>query len=63
MMSKELHEDMLWQQIEQEVMTEREDGLLEQEIFSYSRIGLDADDDRDEILYEIMEQRFRERCV
>ena len=63
MMSKELHEDMLWQQIEQEVMTEHEDGLLEQEIFSYSRIGLDADDDRDEILYEIMEQRFRERCV
>jgi hypothetical protein len=54
---------MLWQQIEQEVMTEHEDGLLEQEIFSYSRIGLDADDDRDEILYEIMEQRFRERCV
>ena len=25
--------------------------------------GLHADDDRDEILYEIMEQRFRERCV
>jgi len=63
MMSKELHEDMLWQQIEQEVMTEHEEGLLEQEIFTYSRIGLDADDDRDEILYEIMEQRFRERCV
>jgi hypothetical protein len=62
-MSKELHEDMLWQQIEQEVMTEHEDGLLEEEIFTYSRIGLDADDDRDEILYEIMEQRFRERCV
>ena len=62
-MSKELHEDMLWQQIEQEVMTEHEDGLLEEEIFSYSRIGLDADDDRDEILYEIMEQRFRERWV
>jgi len=62
-MSKELHEDMLWQQIEQEVMTEHEEGLLEEEIFSYSRIGLDADDDRDEILYEIMEQRFRERCV
>jgi hypothetical protein len=63
MMSKEVHEDMLWQQIEQEVMTEHEEGLLEQEIFSYSRIGLHADDDRDEILYEIMEQRFRERCV
>jgi len=63
MMSKEAHEDMLWQQIEQEVMTEHEEGLLEQEIFTYSRIGLDADDDRDEILYEIMEQRFRERCV
>ena len=62
-MSKEVHEDMLWQQIEQEVMTEHEEGLLEQEIFTYSRIGLDADDDRDEILYEIMEQRFRERCV
>jgi hypothetical protein len=63
MMSKEIHEDMLWQQIEQEVMTEHEEGLLEEEIFTYSRIGLDADDDRDEILYEIMEQRFRERCV
>ena len=62
-MSKEVHEDMLWQQIEQEVMTEHEEGLLEQEIFTYSRIGLDADDDRDEILYEIMEQRFRERCA
>ena len=62
-MSKELHEDMLWQQIEQEVMTEHEEGLLEEEIFSYSRIGLDADDDRDEILNEIIEQRFRERCV
>jgi hypothetical protein len=55
--------DMLWQQIEQEVMTEHEEGLLEEEIFTYSRIGLDADDDRDEILYEIMEQRFKERCV
>ncbi len=62
-MSKEAHEDMLWQEIEQEVMTEHEEGLLEEEIFTYSRIGLDADDDRDEILYEIMEQRFRERCV
>ena len=62
-MSKEVHEDMLWQQIEQEVMTEHEEGLLEEEIFTYSRIGLDADDDRDEILNKIMEQRFRERCV
>ena len=62
-MSKELHEDMLWQQIEREVLTEDEEGLLEEEIFSYSRIGLHADDDRDEILYEIIEQRFRERCV
>ena len=62
-MSKEVHEDMLWQQIEQEVMPEHEEGFLEHEIFTYSRIGLDADDDRDEILYEIMEQRFRERCV
>ena len=25
--------------------------------------GLHADDDRDEILNEIIEQRFRERCV
>ncbi len=62
-MSKELHEDMLWQEIEREVLTENEEGLLEEEIFSYSRIGLHADDDRDEILYEIIEQRFRERCV
>ena len=28
-MSKELHEDMLWQQIEQEVTTEHEEGLEE----------------------------------
>ena len=62
-MSKEIHEDMLWQEIEREVLTENEEGLLEEEIFSYSRIGLHADDDRDEILYEITEQRFRERCV
>ena len=62
-MSKELHEDMLWQEIEREVLTENEEGLLEEEIFSYSRIGLDPDDDRGEILHEIMEQRFRERCV
>ena len=62
-MSQEVHEDMLWQQIEPEVTTEHEEGLLEQEIFSYSRIGLHADVDRDEILYEIMKQRFRERCV
>ena len=62
-MSKEVHEDMLWQEIEREVLTEDEEGLLEEEIFSYSRIGLHADDDRDEILYEIIEQRFRERCV
>ena len=62
-MSKEIHEDMLWQEIEREVLTEDEEGLLEEEIFSYSRIGLHADDDRDEILYEIIEQRFRERCV
>jgi len=62
-MSKEVHEDMLWQEIEREVLTENEEGLLEEEIFSYSRIGLHADDDRDEILYEITEQRFRERCV
>ena len=62
-MSKEVHEDMLCQQIEQEVTTEHEHGLLEEEIFSYSRIGLPADDDRNEILHEIMEQRFKERCV
>ena len=64
-MSKEVHEDMLWQQIEQEVTTEHEEGLLEQEIFTYSRIGLDPDSkkDREEIVAGIIEQRFRERCV
>ena len=45
----------------QEVEAEDKQGLLEQEIFTYeTRLGLHADDDRDEILFEIAEQRARE---
>ena len=36
-------------------------GLLEQDIYVFEdRLGLHADDDRDEILFEIAEQRARE---
>jgi hypothetical protein len=41
-----------------EVREDDKNGLLESEIFTYeTRLGLHADDDRDEILYQIAEQR------
>ena len=49
--------DKIMQQVEQD----DRDGLLEEEIFIYEdRLGYHADDDRDEILFEIAEQRARE---
>jgi hypothetical protein len=45
----------------QQVEQDDSNGLLEQEIFTYeTRLGLHADDDRDEILFQIAEQRARE---
>ena len=55
------HNEKEFEKIMQEVEAEDKQGLLEQEIFTYeTRLGLHADDDRDEILFEIAEQRARE---
>ena len=55
------HNEKQFEKIMQEVEAEDKQGLLEQEIFTYeTRLGLHADDDRDEILFEIAEQRARE---
>ena len=55
------HNEKAFEKIMQEVEAEDKQGLLEQEIFTYeTRLGLHADDDRDEILFEIAEQRARE---
>ena len=52
------HNETEFEKIMQEVEAENKQGLLEQEIFTYeTRLGLHADDDRDEILYQIAEQR------
>ena len=52
------HNETEFEKIMQEVDAEDKQGLLEQEIFTYeTRLGLHADDDRDEILYQIAEQR------
>ena len=52
------HNEKQFEKIMQEVEAEDKQGLLEQEIFTYeTRLGLHADDDRDEILYQIAEQR------
>jgi hypothetical protein len=54
---KEKEFEKIMQQVEQD----DSNGLLEQEIFTYeTRLGLHADDDRDEILFQIAEQRARE---
>jgi hypothetical protein len=54
---KEKEFEKIMQQVEQD----DSNGLLEQEIFIYeTRLGLHADDDRDEILFQIAEQRARE---
>jgi hypothetical protein len=55
------HNETEFEKIMQKVEAEDKQGLLEQEIFTYeTRLGLHADDDRDEILFEIAEQRARE---
>ena len=52
------HNETEFEKIMQEVEAEDKQGLLEQDIFTYeTRLGLHADDDRDEILYQIAEQR------
>ena len=55
------HNEKKFEKIMQQVEQDDRDGLLEEEIFTYEdRLGYHADDDRDEILFEIAEQRARE---
>tara|TARA_R100000655_G_scaffold2454_10_gene9608 strand:- start:179 stop:367 length:189 start_codon:yes stop_codon:yes gene_type:complete len=55
------YNDLAFEKIMQQVEEDDKNGLLEEEIFTYeTRLGLHADDDRDEILFEIAEQRARE---
>jgi len=55
------HNEKEFEKIMQQVEQDDSNGLLEQEIFTYeTRLGLHADDDRDEILFQIAEQRARE---
>jgi len=52
------YNDLAFEKIMQQVEEDDKNGLLEEEIFTYeTRLGLHADDDRDEILYQIAEQR------
>ena len=53
--------DKFFEEIMEQVKQDDKNGLLEEEIFTYEqRLGYHADDDRDEILFEIAEQRARE---
>ena len=53
------HNETEFEKIMQEVEAEDKQGLLEQEIFTYeTRLGLHADDDRDEILFHIAEKQY-----
>lgn len=55
------HNQKEFDKIIKQVEQDDRDGLLEEEIFTYEdRLGLHADDDRDEILFEIAEDRARE---
>jgi hypothetical protein len=46
------YNDLAFEKIMQQVEEDDKNGLLEEEIFTYeTRLGLHADDDRDEILY------------
>ena len=55
------HNQKEFDRIIKQVEQDDRDGLLEEEIFTYEdRLGLHADDDRDEILFEIAEDRARE---
>ena len=52
------YNDLAFEKIMEQVREDDNNGLLEEEIFTYeTRLGLHADDDRDEILYQIAEQR------
>ena len=54
-----LHNDMILDNIHSDVLAEDEQGLLEPEIRDIVlETGLHADDDRDEILIRIVEDRF-----
>jgi hypothetical protein len=55
------HNEKEFEKIMQQVEEDDKNGLLEQDIYVFEdRLGLHADDDRDEILFEIAEQRARE---
>ena len=50
--------DKFFEEIMEQVKQDDKNGLLEEEIFTYEqRLGYHADDDRDEILFEIAEER------
>ena len=58
------HNEQAFEKVMQQVEQDDSKGLLEEEVqYVSSQYGLHEDDDRNEILHEIMEQRFRERCV
>ena len=51
------------EQIHNDVLKQDEDGLLENDIMDVViETGLHADDDRDEILMQIVEERFEALC-
>ena len=51
------------EQIHTDVLKQDEDGLLENDIIDVViETGLHADDDRDEILMQIVEERFEALC-
>tara|TARA_B110000858_G_scaffold145343_1_gene165147 strand:- start:521 stop:706 length:186 start_codon:yes stop_codon:yes gene_type:complete len=51
------------EQIHTDVLKQDEDGLLENDIMDVViETGLHADDDRDEILMQIVEERFEALC-
>ena len=55
------YNDLAFDKIMQQVEEDDKNGLLEQDIYVFEdRLGLHADDDRDEILFEIAEDRARE---
>ena len=57
------HESDIVEQIHTDVLKQDEDGLLENHIMDVViETGLHADDDRDEILMQIVEERFEALC-
>tara|TARA_R110002012_G_scaffold222228_1_gene394080 strand:+ start:518 stop:706 length:189 start_codon:yes stop_codon:yes gene_type:complete len=52
------YNDLAFDKIMKQVKQDDKNGLLEEEIFTYEqRLGYHADDDRDEILFQIAEER------